>query len=312
MDKVSVIFPLYGNVNIERPRISLESIRNQKGVNIEIIVSEVSEKQVGKRNLGDYLTKYVTVHPSEENKVGIFRPGEIRNHAIRESTGEYVYATDGDVVFTNQHYIKELVELSKLKGEVALCCPPMRRLPLECFEEFKEIIQINGLRESLKIIDTSKEYIATTPQSNIGMKVINYNDGNGDRKTVLYTDTDWVEYKSTPENIGQEPRFSTITTHGGGTLLKKNWLNDIGGYSREYINWGQDDEDIQWKLSRTIGIDKIPEEERFEVLHLDHPRGYFRRDQWRKNLEVQNLRGKSDFKEIVLIDKFNLEGINGK
>ena len=303
MDQISVIFPFYGNFDIERPKIVLESIKNQRGINLEIVISEMSENPLLKDVIGNKLIRSVYPPVTDETRDGIFRPGKIRNTAAKISRGDFIYSTDGDVVLANPNYLHDLVELMKENENTPFYRPPMRRLPLECFEDFKKMVSEKGIEESLIALDTSVKFIANTPGRKALIKSITYLDKDKNEKTVLYTDSDWEKYKSDPSNKGKEPLFSTMTIHGGGTIFTPKQFEDVGGYSQEFINWGQDDSDLQWKLKSVFGISRVPDYPGFEVLHLDHPRGYFNRPQWRRNLEVQERRRSQNINDVLQKDR---------
>ena len=302
MKKISVIFPFYGNFDFDRPKMAIGSIKEQKGVAVEIVISGLSENKNAEKFFKKQGVKYIGSPLTKENNKDIFRPGKIRNIAIKKCSGEYIYSTDGDIVFPNKNYLHNLISLMD-RTKTPLYRPPMRRLPLESFKEFREMVSLMGIFKSIKKLDFSKEFIVNTRTNKITMKEITYLDKSQTKKRVLYTESDWKKYKSNTDNKGQEPKFSTLEVHGGGTLFLKKQAEFIGGYSEKFVNWGQDDFDLQWKLENVYGIQKIPKKTKFEVIHLDHKREYFKKEQWKRNLRIQKNRREKKFDEILDTDR---------
>jgi len=75
----------------------------------------------------------------------------------------------------------------------------------------------------------------------------------------------------------------------------------VGGYSEEFINWGCEDSDLQWKFSQLYHLQFFPEN--LEVIHLDHPKGYFSPEMWAKNEEISRRRIEEGLERVIERDR---------
>ena len=132
--KISVIIPLYGTFDSERVYISIDSLKNQKNVNLEISVVEQSDSP---RFLGLDGIIYIHIKPVFSSD-GFLIPGLVRNIAVKNSDGDFIYNNDGDIIFRNQNYLCNLLKLMEESENICLCHPFMRRLPIENFENFRD------------------------------------------------------------------------------------------------------------------------------------------------------------------------------
>ncbi len=285
-EKISVAIPFYGVFKEDRVNLVLDSMGLQKEVDLEVVVVEQSRSPTLKKDNFLSIIKYI--HIPISNKDGeFFCPGVVRNKAVSECNNPFVYSSDGDIIFQNPYFLKESIQLLKELNGGILFRPPMKRLPLECFQEFSEDTKLNGIELSLSHLDRSKPYLATGSHK-VGMKIFKKFE-SGRMKTFLYTETDYENYIRDSAK-GYEPFYSTLETHAGGTLMLKKQFNLVGGFSLRFAGWGCQDADLQWKLKESFGFLQFPTEERFEVLHLDHPKGYFSKERWMQNKEIQQSR----------------------
>lgn len=84
-------------------------------------------------------------------------------------------------------------------------------------------------------------------------------------------------YKFTQRTNGSD---TMPFVHAGTTFAKREIFEEIGGYSEDYVGYGWEDSDIQWKLEQKIGMTKI---KGLTVTHLDHKRSYFEQEQFKQN-----------------------------
>ena len=288
-DKISVIVPVYGQFNIDRVWMSLASILAQRDVEMEIVLAEQSDYTNIEFSRIDPRIRHIHIPKKDLVDEKYFVPGRIRNFAARASNGEFIYNNDGDMLFQNPAFLRKSLDLIKSGEDVVLYRPPMRRLPIENFEEFRSVFDGSGLELALSFLDRSKPYVATTQSNPIRMSVFRKNE-SGREKVFLYTETDHKRYREDTSNQGKEPMFSTLDTHAGGILMKRSQFDLVGGYCELYAAWGCYDADLQWKLRELFGLHQFPNFPEFEVLHLDHERGYFSQERWIKNRETQNRR----------------------
>ncbi len=287
-DLVSIAVPFYGQFARDRLAIALDSYRLQKEVVLEVVLAECSDKPSFTSK--DFLPNVKYFHLPMESLVegDFFKPGKVRNFAVKNCKGKFIYSNDGDILFQDKYFLRDSLKLLSLSKGKILLRPPMRRLPLECFEEFNKVFHQQNLEFALSKLDKTQDYIATIGPNKIKMKVFKKFE-SGREKTFLYTETDHKKYREDAE-MGKEPVYSTLETHAGGTLMLKSQFDQVGGFCLEYAGWGCQDADLQWKLKEVFGTLQFPKNNVFEVLHLDHPKGYFSRDRWTKNREIQQRR----------------------
>ncbi len=299
---VSVVMPIYGVFNTERTLLAIDSIKAQKGVEFEIVISEQNETPKF-QHLAELMgVRYVFEQHIPLPHLSDFDPGRVRNNAVSASKGEFLYTNDADVLFQNSFYLRDLTELLKENPDLALYRPPMRRLLLECFEEFKRRASEKGVSEALDSLNRRQEYIAKTDDVERVLKVVTKNKG-GHEKTFTTSWEDFQRYLSDPSLKGAEPTIWTQDLHCGGNFIRRAQYDLVGGYSQEFVNWGCEDSDLQWKLSEVFDLMQIPYERRFEVLHLDHPKGYFAKEMWKRNEEISARRKQEGVITAITTDR---------
>ena len=74
--------------------------------------------------------------------------------------------------------------------------------------------------------------------------------------------------------------------HCGGNLFRKEHFYQVGRYCENFVNWGCEDSDLQWKMTAYYDLQFFPKTEKFEVLHLDHSKDYFSSSMWNLNEEI--------------------------
>lgn len=298
---VSVIIPLYGSFDIRRVLAATESLKIQKGVDLEVIIAEqnmfptLNERRLPKG------VKYVFKKINQFNQNHFFAPGAVRNAAAREARGEFLYNSDGDIIFLCDRYMKYLLSMMTTSGKRAFYRPPMRRLPIEGFETFIRKVNAKGLREALSSLDCSHPFVAGIGGPSTLIKAFKKKESRR-KKIFLYTEADHATYLSDPAFRGEEPRFSTLALHAGGTFMRRKDFDIVGGYCEKFVGWGCHDADIQWKLAQFCDLIQVPTEQRFEVLHMDHPRDTFSREKWLQNRALQVSRRKRGVADCCMED----------
>lgn len=94
--ELSVVVPVYGQFDLARAEISVQSILSQHGIDYEIIVSEQGETPRFPNIKG---VKHIFKYHKPKPELSDFNPGNVRNEAILQATGEFVYTNDADIVF---------------------------------------------------------------------------------------------------------------------------------------------------------------------------------------------------------------------
>jgi hypothetical protein len=271
---------------------------SQRDVNHEIIVSEQEEL----RRFPDIPgVRHVFHYHKPRKDLSDFNPGNVRNIATLQARGEYLYTNDADVVFLDSYHLaKSLEEISKFP-ETAFYRPFMRRLHLDEFDEFEERIAQNGIENAVASLDLSQEYIATVNGEKRKIRI--FGKKSIYPKTFTAFEDDFQTYIGNDSYQGREPLFWNENRHCGGNLVRMNHFINLGGYSEEFINWGCEDSDLQWKLSEVYNLEFFPES--FEVMHLDHPKGYFSPEMWKRNEEISSRRVKQGIQRAIEIDRGN-------
>lgn len=301
-DKISVIIPVFKTFSLSRILMAIDSLRQQKKVNLEIVVAEQSPQPTFPEEKG---ISYIHLPSNNETSSGHAIPGLVRNEAAKISSGKYLYNADGDIVFLNPYFFAESLELLKTGKDIALYRPPMRRLPIEDFPVFEKDWKSLGIEKALGKLDMSQKYAAHVPGSNV--QIISFRKKESGRiKTFLYTSSDLKEYEENPNLKGEEPRYSTLDVHAGATFMERRHFIEVGGFCERFTAWGCHDADLQWKLRGNLNLLGFPQEEEYAVLHLDHERGYFDKEAWQRNREIQQLRREGGARRAISEDLKNV------
>lgn len=290
---VSVIVPFYGVSQTQRLELVTKSILSQEGVDIDFVVAGLkTSTQINE--LSD-----LSKHP-KESVPEIVRTGAIINNGLRLAEGELIYITDADVLFSNQHYLENLVQ-EFFATETSLKRPSMKRLLIEDFNWFYSMVASRGLEESLKELDTSQKFIAKPRYSERSIRVFPKFE-NGKHKIFIASESDFQEYISDEKNKGSEPRYFNQDRHCGAVFAPTKDMLRVGGYHEGFISWGVWDADAQWKLESQTGMNLIPERQEFSVIHLDHEKGYFSKSKWEHDRKLQERRRVLGFETCVRED----------
>ncbi len=297
--KLSVVIPVYGQFDLDRAKVCVASALSQKDVNHEVIVSEQGEYSRFPEIPG---IKHLFNYHRPRKDLSDFNPGKVRNLAINQARGEFIYTNDADVVFLDSHYLaKSIEEISKFSNGV-FYRPFMRRLPLDEFEEFKKRIEFNGIEKAIASLDLSQNYLATLNGEKRKIRV--FEKESIYPKTFTSFENDFQTYINDDSLKGYEPMFWNENRHCGGNLIRREQFREVGGYSEEFINWGCEDSDLQWKLSEMFDLRFFPEFS--EVLHLDHFKSYFSSEMWKRNEEISARRIKQGIRKVIELDRRNI------
>ena len=283
--KISVLVPFFGNFDSRRLEVVIKSVQNQseKGIEFltctgkEVIACDIGSTSFKVREALEQITcgDAVTIQDAPR--------GLIYNQGIRRAHGEYLYLSDSDIVFP-RGYFEELTQAAGTLNS-PLQRPIMRRLLLQDFEQFHANFSDKGIQNTLESLDFSQEFVVK-PDSNLRRIRVFKKFENGRMKTFIASEEDFLEYSSNPDNKGSEPKFFNQEKHCGAVFAKKSELEEVGGCCEGFISWGCWDADLQWKLKKTYSISYMPG----EVIHLDHPKGYFNKDKWKTDRSFQETR----------------------
>lgn len=290
---VSVIIPFYGTAHSQRLELVVKSILSQERVNTDLIISGLN-KATRIKNVDDVL-----VCPKEEEPK-IVRVGGVINRGLKLAKGDFTYVSDADILLYNRAYLKKLVQEFASHG--SLKRPPMRRLLLQDFEWFCQNVSLKGLEDSLGDLDFSQDYVVKPEKSDRPMRVFPKFE-NGRQKTFIASESDFQDYLASRDNKGKEPVFFNQDRHCGAVFSLTEELVKVGGYHEGFVSWGVWDADMQWKLENQTGMRLIPYQKEFEVIHLDHPKGYFSKSKWEHDKELQIRRKSMGAEECIERDR---------
>jgi len=300
-ERISVVIPLYGSFDEKKAILTAESALRQKNIDVEVVIAEEGVKPKLNNVLPNQVKHIFTYFKQSEN-ISDYNPGSSRNGAISIATGEFIYTNDADVLFLNKNYLSNLVEILIKFPDLSLQRPPMRRLPLEEFSALTKVVKKKGLENAIQNLDFSQEFIATITQKKYHIKSV-HKLSEGYLKTFTIDKKNYDKFMVNREKyLGYEPTIWSENLHVGGNIFYRHFFDEVGGYCENYVNWGCEDSDLQWKLSKISKLAFIPKTKDFEVLHLDHPKGYFSSEMWKKNEEISIQRMNAGYADAIKKD----------
>lgn len=294
---ISVSISVYGSFDINRLEMTVMGIQQQVGCSPQIIVAEENPEPRLQDMAKQYGFKHIFTEAKTVDGVARYNPGAIRNNALNQVETDLVYLNDADVIFKNTEYLKELI--SELREGEALIHPPSRRLVREDVPHFIECTKEEGIASSLTALYHPNDYIATIDGRDIELKVVTHKSNGRVFTTPM---TMFEKYRADDSLKGLEPTFWFDIIHVGGIFTHTAMVNEVGNYSNAYLTWGHEDCDLQWKLEEKYSVRKVPSEDRFEVLHLDHKKGYFCPEQNKANMAIFSKRQEQGIDTAIKYD----------
>jgi predicted glycosyltransferase involved in capsule biosynthesis len=300
---VSVVIPIYGDFDIKRILVSIESIKSQKEVDIEIVVSE---QGIERRFPEIDQVKYIFTYHKTSKEISDFNPGKVRNIAIMNSTKQYIYTIDADVVLSDPLFLKKSLDYLKKNPNLILYRPFMRRLPKDNFEDFYNIFSSQKFTNALNNLIINQDFLVKTSPEYRELKIFEkISKEAGYKKTFTSLMEDYNKYIE--ERLGSDTEFNfwpvywNENRHCGSNLFRIDQFLEVGGYSEQFINWGCEDSDLQWKFRENYNLQFFPEE--LEVIHLDHPKGYLSPKMWDENEKKSTIRKNIGIKDVIKEDR---------
>jgi len=280
---------------VDRLGAVIESILRSTEKDIEIMICTDDAMRVE-----NYLNKKVKVIEIKSNR---FKNnlGFYRNIALKYSEGEYLYFTDADIIIYNQNYLTFLKRISKENGDSIVVWPNMYRLD-EGVEQFCEDFNTG---KKLKLSFDYKHCM------------YGYKSGNFYKILELRAEFDGVPHVCKPLDYNnfkkmKSKEFEELvwrpTIHWGGIFCRKDYFENIGGFSLEYFNWGCEDDDLIWKLSKMYNVIYLfKESPNLAVLHLEHPRKYW--TYYKENMRIFARRKHKGVNSAISDDRKKYESI---
>ncbi|PLW80194.1 hypothetical protein C0585_03520 [Candidatus Woesearchaeota archaeon] len=279
---LTTFFTIYGNSHIDLASLTIESIKNQS-IKSEILVVEVNEvRQVKNEGI-----EHVLIKPSKK-----LTPSLLKNIALKSIKTEYAYSTDADILFYERDYLEKIIELA---SEGVAIKPSLKRFPIQEKDKLIELSNKQDFNEILQSLKINK-YVASLSGSN--HDIIPHLTGKRQATTTI---KEFNEYINHPSRRGREPFYFQLLYHAGAICCKTKLFKDVGGYFEGFINWGYEDKDLRLKLSKISPLIELKND--YEVIHVDHKRGYFCQDSFKRNTTLFDIRSKSDISNIIKEDK---------
>lgn len=155
-----------------------------------------------------------------------------------------------------------------------------------------------GILHAISKLDYKQDNIVTV--DGLERKVRIFEKQSSYKKIFTAFEKDFQDFISSGKK-GNEPMFWNENRHCGGNLFRRDQFDTVGGYHNGFTVWGCEDSDLQWKFSEKYGIRFFPDE--LEVIHLDHPKGYFSSEAWARNEELFAKRKEIGIDKIIRMDK---------
>lgn len=305
--EISVVVPIYGSFDQRRVKLCIDSIKSQKKERMEIILTEQNPIPT----MSSYAKKQGIVYVFEPHTTSSafsdFKTGRCRNSGVINSTGKFIYMDDADILFEREDYLHKLMELLDENENIVFERPPMRRLPLECFDDFERKANDSGIVDAINSLDRSQKYILTLDGKKRDLKVVTRSGVGNEQKTFTTSLENFQRYRSDTSLKGLEPTIWSQDIHCGAIFMRRSQFDNVGGYCENFITWGCEDSDLQWKLAQCYNLQRIKSDEQFEVIHMDHPKGYFLKEMWKKNDDLEDKRRKGGVTIAIDNDKKNLQ-----
>ena len=289
---VSVIVPVYGCYDTRRLVPVLDSISWQTKLTIEVVLAESSPTPCLEQAARDAGVEYCFLPHDDAN--GPYRPGRIRNFGICHSSADVIYMTDGDIVLQNRLYVCSVLQEFHDNGNGVLRWPSMRRIPLAFADVFLANVASVNLHDALGALRMDQAYVALPEGAIYPLAVIRRKQMQETGQVFTTRPEHHAEYFAAGKWKGMEPQILHQVLHMGGIMMSRVQCATVGGYCEEYVGWGNEDIDLQWKLRAQYDVRQISERQETEVIHIDHDKPYLMKDTWAANkarLEQRKLHG---------------------
>lgn len=304
---ISVVIPIYGNFDIKRILLCIDSIKIQKEVEVEIIVSEQGEKRRFPKVKDVKSTfKYHKCKPHLSD----FNPGQVRNTGVMLSTKKYIFTLDADIIFLDPLFLRKSWEILESSQNKVLYRPFMRRLPLDNFEEFNGWCEKFGFKKAIEKLILDQKFLVKTSPKYRELKIFEKDSKEANyRKTFTSFIEDYKKYieerLGSEDNLNFWPVYWNENRQCGANFFRKEQFFKVGGYCKDFINWGCEDSDLQWKFREIYDLEFFPPD--MEVVHMDHPKDYISPAMWDQNEEISTKRKKEGIKITVETDRKKLQ-----
>ncbi len=295
---VSVVIPIFGDFDLGRLSVVIDSVKAQEGIRAEIVVSEQAfESRLDVLKSKTRIT-HVLVSPEIKNGKPAYNAGKARNVGMRVTCADYVYFNDADIVFHQKDFLSSLWGEIK-EGEI-LIRPAMRRMLVDEVADFLKLRADRGWEYAASKIRLNLEYLATLADNHEPLQTVIFNDR-------IFTSTAFVlkKYEADLSLRGNENLIWQRIVHCGAIFGKKADIESVGGYSCDYPVCVYEDSDLQWKLGEKFKVRQLGENRLYEVIHLDHAMPYRSKEHEVANKVIFERRKKAGVKKAIGRDQIS-------
>ncbi len=295
---------LFGPGYAGRVRTAVRSIQRQT-LPVEVILAELCDRPLYGELAAELGVRHVTSPPVRYGSSAVFSASMAGNAALALVRSDWVYHSDVDVFFPSRAFFERLVaEVWADKNNVATY-PLMKHLPASRVGEFVEGVDWSSLSEDLP---------STT--------FLDFREGKffpGEEREVrtISDGKPWVMTESRHQvarSMGYRGRGYEVVAarqpalHFGAMFASTELLIDLGGYCEEFVAYGFEDVDIIWKASHSGNlIELYKARPDLVTIHLDHPKPYFSRIAFERNLLLHQLRKVRGLDDAIASDRACLE-----
>lgn len=304
MDRLSVIIPAFGEINLTSLYLSILGSKNQSFPTEVLVVEEYfSEPRCGL--VAEQLSvKYISYRIQDS-----FNIARARNHGISESTGKYLIMHDADIVFSSYLFVEEAIVKIFGKDDEFLVSPRLQHVQKREIDLWKDdSIKYND--DPFHFIEQCSRYddfiLTTLPidENDLVVTPHPYNESKRDRQYVAVKKL-FEHYRRDPTSFkGAEPLIFTPCLAKGFVLCLKEQAQAVGLYSEGFSQWGGEDGDFKWKLSHLFESRTVSD---LTEVHLDHDRPYFTPEVYERNKLLSKVRQQLGLDAAVKNDKLVAE-----
>jgi len=313
-DLVSVILPVYGDIDEYNVRACLKSISAQQGVSIELILVEQTFGEARFQSLAESASaKFVVDRVSKAASGGRFNTGRARNVGIHNASGQFVYTSDADILYVDPHYFSKLVALMHDRPDLVLVWPRMKHLLEDRQKDFCDRFCEDGIWPGSVMQPVGKwAYCWPKEGTNGHTELPRLRDVVHNRIRYIIREEDLEQYLVNQQEMsGCEHMFLRSCRHDGAIMARRCQLDLVAGYAECFFQWGVEDCDLQWKLSELFCVNALA----FlgtEVVHLDHAKKWFDRLMWERNNLVHARRRGTGVCTAILSDLLENDSVYGR
>lgn len=295
MIDVSVIYSFY-NIKLQTSAFaSIKSVLLQKNINKEVIIVEQNNKK--SEGLEDFCKKHKIKYLFVDNLTNSSNIGFLKNIAIANATGKYLYFNDLDVILVDKFYLLKLVNFMNKNNCKNLVRPKMLRLLNNHNEFCKNFHKINYKNVSSCFINYEHNKIKSLQNESYALinNLVHVRIGENTNQNF---------------NENQIKNFDwQLNFHCGGLICDRDLVHNIGAFSLAYCNWGMEDIDFQWRLNEFYGTRLINDcVSDLIVVHIEH-QSRADNERYKKNREIFSLRREKGLKSSIKEDLKNFEKI---